>query len=468
MPEDLRQLLRRAYWVVRRAPRDPEARLVLAELLLRAGRRKQMYRHIERAMRYAPPRWGGQGDLGVLLFKAGEMTAAEQVLDHALASGRIGGEALRTRSALYTRSEQPFLARRMIGAAALLDPYKPADDPAENAVPALRLRCVDRSRYTISWNAAGGCSRRFRSGHFSLQELIDPRAIAVSTLSSYGDSLSTMETLPDCRVILNTIACPDLNPDPLKHAARFLRRFPQVPVINRPEAVLACTREENAVRLGALPGVVTPETRSFENDLAPEEMVNHLATMGFSYPVILRRAGTQTGISMALVEDRDQACRYFAEAGPVTLYAIAWSDRPDGEGLYRKTRAFFIDGMFYPVANLVSDHWQIHSGDRYRVMIDHPQAKAREQAWLADPQDYLGTRAWDALHAIRDEVQLDFFGIDFTLTEDGDVFVFEANAAMRHNYDHAHRFPYTRPYLDRIGRAFSQMVVTRAQAGPGT
>jgi len=52
-------------------------------------------------------------------------------------------------------------------------------------------------------------------------------------------------------------------------------------------------------------------------------------------------------------------------------------------------------------------------------------------------------------------------GIDYTMDKQGRVVVFEANSAMRHNFDHAEAFPYTRPHLERVSDGFQAMVDQR-------
>ena len=91
-------------------------------------------------------------------------------------------------------------------------------------------------------------------------------------------------------------------------------------------------------------------------------------------------------------------------------------------------------------------------------MSSTPSTQEDERRFLSDHETYLGAKAYNALHAIRDTIDLDFFGIDFTLDSEQEVIVFEANAAMRHNFDHAGKFPYTRPHLERISCAFKAMV----------
>ena len=97
-------------------------------------------------------------------------------------------------------------------------------------------------------------------------------------------------------------------------------------------------------------------------------------------------------------------------------------------------------------------------------MSSTPSTQEDENRFLTDPAAYLGPKAIEALYAIYDTIELDFFGIDFTLDSERNVIVFEANAAMRHNFDHAGNFPYTRPHLEKVSEAFASMVERRAIA----
>lgn len=93
-----------------------------------------------------------------------------------------------------------------------------------------------------------------------------------------------------------------------------------------------------------------------------------------------------------------------------------------------------------------------------------PWTQYEEKSFLNNPLSYLGSENFNKLCKIRDLIGLDFFGIDFTILPDGKLFIFELNAAMRHNFDHAKNFPYTEPHLKRISEAFDTMVQRRLKA----
>ena len=452
-----------AYASVRARRRDPVRRLTLAEALIEAGQMRRVYRHLRWAMALAPPDWGGLSRVGEAFFRMGEHVAARQVFARAQALGVLRPRAHRTYAALLHKEGKVRDARRMLALSALMEPLRAPPVRHPDRLQVLRLRCFDNSRYqTERGRRSGLWTRSLKSGHFSLADLLPPGTADLHVLSAWGDSLALVEDLPPVGVLINTIACADLNGPQLRNAETLLARFPDLPVINHPELVLGTARRTNALRLPLIDGVRFPRTEAIQME-APADTLRRIEAKGLGYPMLLRVAGTQTGLTMEKVETPEAAIAWLSARTPrQALLAIEYIDLPDAEGLYRKMRCFFIDGELYPVASLVSDTWQIHSGDRYRVMDRHPEAQARESAWLDDPEGHLGARPIAALNEIADQLGLDFFGIDFCMDGEGQVVVFEANAAMRHNFDHARAFPYTRPHLERVSAAFVAMVRRRA------
>jgi len=78
----------------------------------------------------------------------------------------------------------------------------------------------------------------------------------------------------------------------------------------------------------------------------------------------------------------------------------------------------------------------------------------------------IGHRAMAALERIRDDLDLDYGGIDFGLSPDGDVLLFEANATMVVNPPDAdERWAYRQPAVARILDAARGMIMRRASSG---
>jgi hypothetical protein len=53
---------------------------------------------------------------------------------------------------------------------------------------------------------------------------------------------------------------------------------------------------------------------------------------------------------------------------------------------------------------------------------------------------------------------LDYFGIDFSFTLDGELLIFEANSGMRVNPDYIQQFPYLRTPIHNIIKRFQGLL----------
>jgi hypothetical protein len=86
-----------------------------------------------------------------------------------------------------------------------------------------------------------------------------------------------------------------------------------------------------------------------------------------------------------------------------------------------------VDGELYPLHLAIGDAWKVHY---VSARMDDAANRAEDARFLADPASMLGAKAMAALAAIRDALELDYAGIDFSLDARGRVVVFEANATM--------------------------------------
>ncbi|KST63446.1 TauD/TfdA family dioxygenase [Mastigocoleus testarum] len=334
-------------------------------------------------------------------------------------------------------------------------------DPQKSTL--LRIRGIEGSAYRIIQQYDGTYKNLLRGGHFSIKDFVNRKRYNLMTLNLLENNIDELKDISNFDLILNTIACPDLKRVSLITAARFLDRYPNIPVINHPHQVLETTRERNALRLNLIPGVKFPKTEKLKWDgVSVDAIANEIFGLGFVFPVIVRQVGSQTGSTVKLVNNKQALCSHFQNI-PANreYYIIQFQDYRNEQNVFNKIRVFFIDDNFYPVANLFNDSWNVHSGDRYSIMDKNQWTQDKEQSFLNDPVSYISRENFDKLCKIRDLVGLDFFGIDFTILQDGTLFIFELNAAMRHNFDHAKNFPYTEPHLRKISNAFDAMVQRR-------
>ncbi len=123
----------------------------------------------------------------------------------------------------------------------------------------------------------------------------------------------------------------------------------------------------------------------------------------------------------------------------------------------------FVDRVPYPYHLAISPHWLVHyfSAD----MQSAPWKLDEERRFLDDPLAALGATALHALAAIGRQLDLDYGGIDFALTAEGQVVVFEANATMLVHREAADGpLAHKNPYVDRIAQAFARLLDERLAA----
>ena len=227
-------------------------------------------------------------------------------------------------------------------------------------------------------------------------------------------------------VVLNLITEPEHNDKVLENLKRLLRGF-RGKVINRPEAVTRSTRDQVAKRLADIPGLVVPKaTRLKKAD--PAKVQDKLDRAGMTFPLIVREPGTHLGTTQARVDDLDALV---AVMEPGTEYiATQFVDYRSVDGLYRKCRIWFIGPHTIFRHQFASDHWNVHNKDGLRFMADRPDLIAEEKALFATPEGAFPPEVKEVLSAVRERIDLDYFGIDFGVMPDGQVILFEANATM--------------------------------------
>jgi hypothetical protein len=177
--------------------------------------------------------------------------------------------------------------------------------------------------------------------------------------------------------------------------------------------------------LKGITGLVVPQTVRL-NGAKPAIAASVIAKAGLPTPFILRQVGTHSGKIVGLFDNVDQAV---AALAPGDHVATQFVDFASGDGLYRKYRAFFIGERILLRHMLVSDHWNVHAKDRSRFMAEHPDTVAEEQK-LIESDDPFAPAVRAVLEQVRERMPLDFFGMDFGVTQSGEVVLFEANATM--------------------------------------
>jgi hypothetical protein len=290
-----------------------------------------------------------------------------------------------------------------------------------------------------------------RSGNVPSQLWITHRHFAVTAI--YAEFYDPATPLPPHALVVNLIGDADLCTQALQRAQDIVSRS-NAPLLNPPARVRVTGRAQNARRLGLIPSVVAPAIEA----LSPAAL---LARTGLSYPLLLRRPGFHTGRHFICVQSQEGLASAVETLAADELLAIQYLDARGSDGNARKYRVMFIDGELYPLHLAISADWKVHyfSAD----MAHNAAYREEERRFLDDMPGVLGNKAMQALRDICAAMQLQYAGIDFALSPDGSVLLFEANATMvvfPPNPDP--RWDYRRRAIGTVLEAATQMLLRHA------
>jgi hypothetical protein len=257
-----------------------------------------------------------------------------------------------------------------------------------------------------------------RGGNIPTQLWINDRGFAVTAI--YCDFHDLALPLPAHDLVFNTIGDADICERALANAEKLMAQT-TAPVINPPERIRDTGRAAIARRLTGLTGVIVPEIK----EISPSAL---LAADDVHFPLLLRKPGFHTGQHFHYAEDR-AALTIAAAAMPAgDVLAIQYLDARGPDGMARKYRVMFIDGVAYPLHLAISSNWKVHYFTAN--MAASAAYREEEKRFLDDMPGILGPRAMAALASIAATLNLDYAGIDFALSPDGTLLFFEANATM--------------------------------------
>jgi hypothetical protein len=424
---------------------------------------KQAYIEI---LRQDPTHVSALNELGTLAFSGGFRSAARTAYLQAVRH-HPGNKIVRVNLANLLREEHDLAAAKLHYEAALaVDPDFPeAHQGMALVLNELGLEGADR-HWHRGFSGHAVVSKPYRGtgmgvpllmlvsargGNIPTQLWISDRQFAVTAI--YAEFHDPGLPLPPHALIVNAVGDADLCDAALACAEEIVARS-AAPVINPPARVRLTGRAQNACRLAAIEGVIAPAIRT----LSPAAI---LADGDLAFPILLRRPGFHTGRHFIRVDSRDALAPAIAALAGEELLAIQYLDARGPDGMARKYRVMYIDGVAHPLHLAISADWKVHyfSAD----MAGDAGYRQEERRFLEDMPSVLGTRAMAALERIRRILGLDYGGIDFALAPDGSVLMFEANATMvvfPPNPDPI--WDYRRGAIDRVLEAATRMLLRRA------
>ena len=441
-----------------------------AGLLAGEGRREEAQAAYMAVIARAPAHFGALNDLAGLLYSAdfraaARLTYAEAVRHHP--DNPIG--RINLANALLANDEVAE-ARAHYEAALRLDPDHPdahqgmanllqSLGDTEGAQRHVRRSVLGRGVVALPYRGEGPPRRVLllvsaAGGNVPTRFLLDDRLFAVFQLPVEAHTEATV--LPPHDLVFNAVGDADLCAAALDAVQAILGRT-DAPVINPPDRVRPTGRAAIAHRLADIEGVRAPKVM-----LVARETLKP-AARGFGYPLLLRSPGFHTGKHFLKVETPADLAEAAAALPGRRLLMIEHLDARDANGLARKFRVMIVGGRIFPLHLALSGDWKVHyfTAD----MAQQPEHRALEEAFLRDMPRMLGPRAMAGLQAIAQALGLDYAGVDFGLSPQGDVLLFEANATMVVNPpDPDPRWDYRRGPVDRILTAARDLLLGRARA----
>jgi hypothetical protein len=213
--------------------------------------------------------------------------------------------------------------------------------------------------------------------------------------------------------------------------------------------------------LQSAPGLVMPVTirvdRQSLDRVGNTDMVKLPAWDG-GFPIIVRPVDSQKGHGLAKLDDPGAIASYLRARPEDAFYVAPYVEYRGPDGQFRKYRIVLIGQRPYACHMAISNHWVVHYISA--GMPESTAKRAEEARFFAGFDDGFARRHQDALAAIAKRLELEYVGIDCGETPEGELLIFEVDSGMTvHAMDPVDIFPYKRPQMHKVFRAFRQMLM---------
>ena len=254
----------------------------------------------------------------------------------------------------------------------------------------------------------------------------------------------------------------------LREISQLVKSWPR-PVVNAPERIARLTRAGTWELLKSAPGIVIPINARVDRatfagvgagDVAIESVLE-----GGGFPIIARPFWSQAGMGLVKLENASAIDAYLREWADAEFYLSPFVDYSSRDGLFRKARIAIIEGRPFVAHMAISQHWMIHYLNAN--MREDAARRAEEARFMVNFDGEFGARHAAAFQAIAARSGLEYLPIDCAETQDGKLLVFEVGTAMIvHSMDPPDLFPYKRPQMEKVFKAFQTMLHNAARAAP--
>jgi Flp pilus assembly protein TadD len=445
----------------------PQYKLGLA--LMALGKLDDAVASFKRALAIEPFNAEAHDDLGTALIRQGQIEAGVASYLQAISVKPDFAKAMANLGAAYLLNSDVVHAMRWNVAALAIEPSQ----VEANHSMALILVGMGRSeeaqrhfdrasaRQTVYIEYAVNPTRTVlllwtkKTGNIPTIELLLPATIntRVNWVIESADDDQT-DRLPDYDLVFNAMGDPDLIGDSLAPVSRFAAICTK-PLLNHPDKVTRTARHSLPALLEGIDDIVIPAVWRFASSTDWDESVAD------QLPLLIRPVESHGGAGLELARTPGELARCRAlQSGPV--FVCRFVDFASADSWFRKYRMIFVDRKPYPYHLAISQTWLVHYATA--AMESNPWKLQEEKVFLHDPEAALGPAGMRAIETIGARIDLDYSGIDFSVTEDKRILVFEANPMMLvHPETIGGPIEHKNAYVFKIQEQFEQMLQRRSR-----
>lgn len=201
-------------------------------------------------------------------------------------------------------------------------------------------------------------------------------------------------------------------------------RVQRTPIVNEVEAIRRSARTAlpQVIRSGNAERVHVPLATRFSG--TREDLLAHIETAGHRWPVLIRPVGMHGSRGLEKIDSPSQT--RMLQNVPSDIVVSDFVDFRSGDGLYRKYRMIWVDGMIFRRHIIPSLDWNVTGLSRL-AMLERPHTIKAEKEFLASVGDDLDKRVAELFRIVG----LDFGVIDFAVSDTGEIIVFELNGTFQ-------------------------------------
>ena len=238
---------------------------------------------------------------------------------------------------------------------------------------------------------------------------------------SVGNPKQQPLRMPD--VLVNLITEPLICRRALDRLESILRVQP-MPIVNGAEAIRRSARTAlpDVIRSQNVERVHVPLATRFEG--TREGLLNHVESAGHRWPILVRPVGMHGSRGLEKIDSPSHLRE--VKNIPSDIVVSDFVDFRSSDGLYRKYRMIWVDGTIFRRHIIAGLGWNV-TGISRLAMGDHPHTIGAEKEFLASPGDELDSRVSELFRIVG----LDFGVIDFTVSDTGEITVFELNGTFQ-------------------------------------